>query len=61
MVSDDPHTYSFITIDTNPYRSEGYYLHRLLSNTFEEQHRIGFILSFGWGKTYVSKLTDFRA
>ena len=31
-------------------RSEGYYLHRLLSNTFEEQHSISFILIFGWGQ-----------
>jgi len=29
--------------------SEGYYLHRLLSDTFEEQHRLCFLLCLGWG------------
>ena len=33
------------------FRSEGYYLHRLLSNVFEEQHKLGFLLIFGWGKS----------
>jgi len=28
---------------------EGYYLHRLLANTFEEERSITFILSIGWG------------
>ena len=30
---------------------EGYYLHRLLANTFEEERSLAFILSIGWGKT----------
>ena len=30
---------------------EGYYLHRLLANTFEEERSLLFILSIGWGKT----------
>jgi hypothetical protein len=29
---------------------EGYYLHRLLANTFEEERSLTFILSIGWGK-----------
>merc|ERR1711936_1112452 len=29
--------------------SEGFYLHKLLSNTFEEQQKLGFLLCFGWG------------
>ncbi len=29
---------------------EGYYLHRLLANTFEEERSLAFILSIGWGK-----------
>ena len=28
---------------------EGYYLHRLLANTFEEERSLAFILSIGWG------------
>ena len=33
---------------------EGYYLHRLLANTFEEERSITFILSIGWGKYYLN-------
>ena len=29
---------------------EGYYLHRLLANTFEEERSIKVILLIGWGK-----------
>ena len=29
---------------------EGYYLHRLLVNTFEEERSIKIILTIGWGK-----------
>ena len=29
---------------------EGYYLHRLLANTFEEERSLTFILSIGWGE-----------
>jgi len=29
--------------------NEGFYLHRLLSNTFEEHQKLGFLLIFGWG------------
>ena len=32
---------------------EGYYLHRLLANTFEEERSITFILSIGWGKLLI--------
>ena len=31
---------------------EGYYLHRLLANTFEEERSLAFILTIGWGKTF---------
>jgi hypothetical protein len=31
---------------------EGYYLHRLLANTFEEERSLAFILTIGWGKKY---------
>ena len=34
---------------------EGYYLHRLLANTFEEERSITFILSIGWGKLLIVK------
>ena len=37
------------------FRIEGFYLYRLLSNTFEEQQKLGFLLVFGWG-TYRSPL-----
>ena len=33
----------------NHRRNEGFYLHRLLSNTFEEHQKLGFLLIFGWG------------
>ena len=32
---------------------EGYYLHRLLANTFEEERSLAFILSIGWGNNLV--------
>ena len=32
---------------------EGYYLHRLLANTFEEERSLLFILSIGWGMYYI--------
>ena len=32
---------------------EGYYLHRLLANTFEEERSLAFILSIGWGNNPV--------
>ena len=40
---------------------EGYYLHRLLANTFEEERSLAFILSIGWGKTcsYSKLIFDF--
>ena len=35
---------------------EGYYLHRLLANTFEEERSLIFILSIGWGKFFENYL-----
>ena len=32
---------------------EGYYLHRLLANTFEEERSLGVILAIGWGEIYL--------
>ena len=34
---------------------EGYYLHRLLVNTFEEERSIKFILAVGWGEQSTTK------
>ena len=34
---------------------EGYYLHRLLANTFEEERSLMAILSIGWGTNYLLK------
>ena len=35
---------------------EGYYLHRLLVNTFEEERGIRFILAIGWGESFGAQL-----
>ena len=36
---------------------EGYYLHRLLVNTFEEERGIKFILTIGWGEWKISTIS----
>ena len=39
---------------------EGYYLHRLLANTFEEQRSLVFMLVVGWGKYFDERKYCFK-